>query len=111
MSKVIESPVKRFPGTITIPDYLTHPQAIAYWRSVTAASDLPRDTSTLVDMNYALLPGLCACVEKWDIQGLPMPISPETFPATPARPCRQLIQWAFGELRQVIEAADDIPNE
>ena len=110
MSQVKESPVKRFPGTITLPDFLNHPQAIAYWRGVQAARALPKDTATMMDVNYALLPGLCACVEKWDIIGLPTPVTADTFPATPVRDCRLLISWVDREIATLIKETEDIPN-
>ena len=109
MSKILTSPVAKFPGTITIPDYLTYPQAIAYWKGNEAARAIP-DTGSMVEVNYALLPGLFLCVEKWDIQGLPEPLTVDNFPATPPRACRQLIQWVHKSITELIKDVEEIPN-
>jgi hypothetical protein len=110
MSKVIESPVKRWPGTITLPDYLTYPQVVAFRKAVAEAKGLGEDAQLDV-YNYAMLPGLCICVERWDIAGLPEHVTAETFPAAPARASSQLLAWVINGVVALFKDAEEIPND
>lgn len=99
MSKIITSPVKEFPGTVTLSDPLTFPQAIAFENSRYAVRELER--KTMLTINYAMVPGILACVEKWDIRGLENPPQAETFPSTPGNPVAELLAWLIAELTKL----------
>ena len=71
MSKVITSPVKRFPGTVTLSDPLTFPQSLAVEDALDAAQELGE--VSVRRQNYTVLPGLMECVEEWDIEGKGFP--------------------------------------
>jgi len=112
MSKVIESPVKRWPGTVTLSDPLTFPQALAVEDALDAAKELGEEASQR-RQNYTILPGLLACVEEWHIEGKGFPKSPsaETFPSTPATPVAELIAWLIEEIIGLYYEAEPDPNE
>lgn len=109
MSKIIESPVKRWPGSITLPEYLTYPQVVAFRKAMADARALGEEAQVDV-YNYAMLPGLCVCVEKWNITGLPEQVTAETFPASPARASVQLLSWLIGQVTALFIEAEEIPN-
>jgi len=110
MSKIIESPVKRWPGTITLPEYLTYPQVVAFRKAMAEAKGLGDDAQLDV-YNYTLLPGLCACVEAWSIMGLPDKVTAEIFPATPARASASLLAWLISQVIEIFKDAEEIPND
>jgi len=111
MSKTIESPVERFPGTVTLSDPLTFPQALAMEDALEAAKELGE--TSVRRQNYTVLPGLIACVEEWNIDAEGFPANPtaDTFPSTPATPAAQLIAWLIEEIILLYYEAEPDPNE
>lgn len=124
MSKVLTSPVKRWPGTITIPDFLTIDQAIKWEEAVKRADSILPEcepfkkgeklTDKQVDNISAktsakwvgmILPGILACVESWNIG-----IDPNNFPATPPISRIKLISWIMSEISKLYEEENEIPN-
>lgn len=108
MSKVITSPVSRFPGTVTLSDPLTLPQAIAMEQALEAVRAL--ESPSQKQVNYTLLSGLCKCVERWEIKGYET-ITPDTFPATPPKASATLAAWLLEEVIALYQEAEEIPNE
>lgn len=102
MSKIITSPIKRFPGTVTLSDPLTFPQAIAWEKAIHAA----RECDTMLTVNAALLPGVLACVQEWDIKGLENPPQADTFPASPGKATAELVAWLVGEVSRLFDDAE-----
>ena len=109
MSTVHESPVKKFPGSVTIPDFLNYPQVLAFREAVQAAQELG-EGAKLVEYNHALLPGVIPCVEKWEIPSLPQVISADNFPVAPTQASQRLTAWLIGLVTALMNEADDIPN-
>jgi len=107
MSKIITSPVPKFAGTVTLSDPLTYPQVIAYERAVAAVRE---SATTLAEMHQAMLPGLFACVEAWNLAGLPDPVTPENFPATPRVASTKLVSWLVSEVAGLYGESEEIPN-
>jgi hypothetical protein len=105
MSKVIHSPVKKWPGTVTLQDPMLFP---AYMRLKDAleVSSATEDPATKMSLS---LPGVCACVEKWELAGLGE-VTPDTFPASPLRASAELFSWLMGEVVGLLSEAEDIPN-
>jgi hypothetical protein len=104
MSKIITSPVKRFPGTVTIADPLTYPQYFAFteaMRTVTKDDDIAHQEAMA-------LPGILKCVEAWDIP-VALPVTVDNFPSTPRQSVNRLLGWLIGEITRLIYEADD-PN-
>ncbi len=127
MSKVIQSPVKRWPGMVTLHDPLSYPQLIAWEDAINAA-----DKSELADearaknpdgkltlgaigarprLAQTVLPGILACVEKWELQSFPEIVTLDTFPSTPRMPALMLISWLMAEINKLYDDAGEVPNE
>lgn len=111
MPKVVLSPSSRWPGQVTLTSPMSLPQAITWERAIQSVQSLG-DSVTITEVNYALLPGICACVEKWELEGLGQ-LTPDNFPATPRAKSVELITWLTNEVSRVYvgeeEKAD--PNE
>jgi hypothetical protein len=132
MSKILTSPVKRWPGTITIPDFLTFDQAMAWEEALSNGKKLlPEiefeykddgsiDTSKLTEehlkffgMTHSLkyaneaLPGIKACVLEWNLKDF----DPENFPATPRQSRVDLIGWIISEITKLYKEENEVPNE
>jgi len=109
MAKIITSPTEKWPGTVTLSDPLSFPQALAFQDALEEARKLG-DNASAQQVNYLLLPGIIACVEKWGLDGIGTP-TPETFPATPALSSAKLIGWLVGEISQLYQEANEVPFE
>lgn len=134
MSKVVISPVKRFPGTVTLPSFLTFPQAIA-WEKAGKLNDTMYDTEegapdaegnptytrtrkaeyTGAEAAQSLIPGILACVEAWNIdwrlENVPATPTLETFPTTPRLSALNLVYWLASEINALYKEEDEIPND
>lgn len=110
MSKIITSPVKRFPGTIKLQDPLYYPQAMAMRNAIEAARELG-DNAQIIDYNHAMMPGVFACVEEWNITGVDKHPTPDTFPVTPSKSAGELTAWLISSVVGLYqEAEDEIPK-
>jgi len=105
MSKIIQSPVKRWPGTITIAEPLTMPQYMAWLdcNEAAKASDNNQKRPAI------FLPGILAVVEKWELANFPVAPTVDTFPASPAISAIKLIAALVGEIWEVVNAEDEPP--
>lgn len=110
MSRVIVSPVARWAGSVTLADPLTFPQLAAWQQAVQAASAAVERGAVQAEADGALLAGVCACVERWELAGLPAAVTPETFPATPRVASGRLLRWLIEQITALIVEADDVPN-
>ena len=97
MSKTIESPVKEFPGTVILPDYLTMPQALLYEKAVRDGSALIEESASQTAYDAVMVDAICGCVEEWNLEGLGQ-LSFDTFPSTPRAASAELVAWLFGEI-------------
>lgn len=109
MSKIITSPVKKWPGTVVISDPLTYPQLLAFRGSLEAARNGANDDWMAV--NYAVLPGVTACIEEYHLQGFPEQPTADNWPATPPTSSARLIAWLIGEINALMAEAEPDPNE
>ncbi len=111
MPKTIISPVKRFSGTVVLPDALTFPQYKAFddcYKAIKIARDEQMDKQA---QNQLALPGILACVAEWHLDHItPEQLTLETFPATPYVSVSNLLGWLFQEISDLIFEADDSPN-
>ena len=99
MPKIVISPSLRWPGQVSVSSPLTLPQALAWEKAIRNAQSIGGE-GTLTDYNYAVLPGICACVEKWELEGIDNP-TPDTFPATPRKDSVELITWLMNEVSRI----------
>jgi hypothetical protein len=110
MGKVIQSPVTRWPGTVTLSDPLSFPQSFAFEDGLEAAAALPEKHKKSIRRNHAaLLPGVCACVEAWELKGLPEVITPDNFPSTPIEDAASLCAWLIDAVLELHTGGGD-PN-
>ena len=87
------------------------PQALAWERAI-RDMQARTDDMTITDVNYAMLPAICTCVEKWELEGMEN-VTPDTFPATPRGKSIELITWLTNEISRIYvgEEAKADPNE
>lgn len=97
MPKTITSPVKEFPGTVILPDYLTMPQALAYERAIRDGSALMEQNATPAEYDALTVEAICECVQEWNLDGFEQ-LAPDTFPFTPRLASTELINWLFSEI-------------
>jgi hypothetical protein len=107
MSKVITSPVQRFPGTVTLPDFLTFPQAIAWEEASREAEALKKDGAVAARSIQAWTKGITAVVQEWNLTGF----SVEPFQSTPRAEVVRLCSWLIDEITRLYEDTDAIPND
>jgi hypothetical protein len=109
MSKVITSPVEQFSGEVTLHDPLTYPQLFAFQDAMDAATVLrEEEEASIYVWNYAILPGIFACVENWDLKNVSNGATPETFPSTPALASVETISWLVGEIASLVIEAETV---
>ena len=106
MGRTITSPVKKWAGTVTLADPLTFTAFIA-WNDAMREAHQYRTTDEkpgdYLRYSAAVLPGILACVEKWELQDF----SPDPFPATPRKSSDQLVAWLVREIRVVASEDED----
>jgi hypothetical protein len=106
MSKVLTSPVKKWPGTVTLADPLTWEQIIAWQDAVKDAQQHRGDNLRFL---AAMRPGLVACVEKWELKNFTPPPAP--FPATPTDSSGKLLVWLVREIGAIAnEVGEEDPK-
>lgn len=128
MGKIITSPVKRWRGTVTLSDPLTIPQVMAYEDAMRAGKEAALEHGNTVQVKnksgeeetqanffsarylYTILPGVCACVEKWELEGLPAVVTAENFPGSPKMDSARLLSWIIGEISKLYTEAEEVPN-
>jgi hypothetical protein len=107
MSAVITSPVKRWPGTVTIADPQSFPQFKAWRAALAAAQAVERAGGVQEDYDAALLPGILACVESWALAGnFPDVAGGKPFPATPRLSSNRLLIWLIDTIAAVANEAE-----
>jgi len=107
MSKVITSPVPRWPGDILLYDPLTEPQCAAIERALVDAEARSKaePPPTRSELDGILVPAVLLCVEKNDLTNWP-----GYFPATPKVSSAKLLAWLLEEILSLYKEADEIPN-
>ena len=119
MSKVIQSPVDHFTGEVTLSDPLSFPQVFAFRDAMAAGRALiqveedAEGDETEVDQleyNFAVLPGVLACVEKWDLDNMPASPELDTFPATPSLESNEMLSWLLGEVVSIFRRDEPDPE-
>jgi hypothetical protein len=102
MSKVIQSPVARYPGSVTLPDYYLFDRLIA-WEDAYDQAAAAEGVRKANEIAKAVLP----MVDEWHITGIDE--HPTQLPATPKVAVIELLTWLLGEITQVIRGEDDSP--
>jgi hypothetical protein len=107
MSRICASPVKKWPGTVIISDPLSYPQLLRFREALGAVGG----NDDWMAVNYAVLPGVMACIEEYHLQGFPEQVTAENWPATPPVSSAKLIAWLIGEINALMAEAEPDPNE
>src|SRR5687767_3844181 len=134
----LTSPVKRFPGTVIVPDYLTPEQVFAIEDCQFNARDYFKENTTeterlitnakgeevkAIESNSRFswlrfrshyIPAIVLCVKEWHLENFSLNghggASYETFPMTPAEDVSDLLEWVFSELVKIYNGASNVPN-
>jgi len=113
--RIIESPVERFKGTVQLSDPLTFPQVIAFQDAIRETMQViskdGKENVSLAKLHYGLLPGILACVEKWELENIPEKLTADNFPATPMTAAGELVDWLREEITMLVIEAESVPNE
>lgn len=129
MPKKISSPSSRWPGAVHFADPMNMSQALAWARAqrelnkyrviVPVINEKGEETFPFRDdllweeLHAALLPGIFACIDKWELEGFPDPVDISNFPASPARERSILVAWLIGEVTSIYAGTAEVedPNE
>lgn len=108
MGKVVVSPVKRWPGEVVLHDPLSLPMVAALERAISNARALVDPTKGEIDA--AMLPGVLACVESVNLQGVPPALGVDNFPGSPRKSSAELFAWLLREVTVIYseETADPL---
>ena len=103
--KIVESPVKKFPGSVTFRDPLPYTVILLYER---AARSLDIATG---DIGETFLPVLFAAISEWNLEGIPENPTTENFPGSPRGAINRLLAWLLKELTALYKGNEDTdPN-
>lgn len=103
--RIITSPVKRFPGTVVMPDALTFPQFIAWHKAINTSRPMGGAEGA-----HEIVKGLLVIVQEWHIENLPDPLTAENFPSTPTSSVSKLLAWLRDDVDNMLDEADEAPN-
>ena len=106
MTKIINSPVKKFPGSITLPDALPLAKVLAFDKAMRAASDLP-----IIERAAVCLDAIMDCIEVFQIKGQPDKPTSQTFLYTPAAAATDLYIWLLTSVTALVVGEKEIPND
>ncbi len=110
MGKIITSPVKRWPGTITIAYPMTLPQVALYQRAIIEIIEYG-DKITAIIQGAVLWRTLRPLIEKWNIKKLPFP-NEDNFPGYPKKAVDEFFIWFFKEINKAHkEAEEEVPKD
>ncbi len=106
MGKVVVSPVKAIPGSITL---ISPVPLDPYLDWVDTHSQLG-ESKRIKEQIAVMLPAVCELIEVASIEGLPANPTPADFgKLKPGAAAMELVIWLIGECRQIV-AAEDNPN-
>ena len=107
----VTSAAKSFRGTVHLPERLTFRQ-VAGWREAVSGlagmsvADVAADDAAIL----AILPALCAIIERCDVEGMPEHPTPDTWPATPRADAGLLIAQLIIAVTKIVAGEDERPN-
>ena len=108
---VIESPVKRFPGSVTLPDFPTYIQVLTFGKAYHQAR-ARGDEISMGEYIYITLPGMLPMIETWSIAGIPEhPSITDIEQMKPGRAVAELLAWLWSECVKVYAREEELPNE
>jgi len=102
----IDSPSKRYPGYVILPDDLTFPQVLAWEDATLEAGKTPGSFHKV----HAYIPGVLVCVQEWHIDGFPEPLTADNFPWKPPAAVIGLMSKIIAGVTDLIYEADEEKN-
>lgn len=116
MPKTITSPVKEFPGTITLKQPLMMEEALALEEAIDQVREMQKTYKaegkklSRIKTDAIYIPALCLCIEKAEIAGLDE--HPQKIPFTPRLASARFISWLVNELMTIYigEREESDPN-
>ena len=99
MSKAIQSPVRRFPGSVTLYDPVPYPNFIEWEKAI-------RVEGADLEKQLIMWGGVKAMVEKWEIAEFDI----EKPVATPRVAVINLLSWLVTEIGKIINEVEESPN-
>jgi hypothetical protein len=114
MSKIVVSPVARWPGEVVLPDPLSWDQYQAFVTALRQSGELAKQPGIdVAELDRVLVAGIVPCVEEWRLSGLPEGQGEDRIPPTPRSASNQLIGWLVAELSAIafdeVEAPKSLP--
>jgi hypothetical protein len=115
MSRKIEINTKTFKGSVTIADPITIPMALLIDEAMGPPPEKKeQDGNTkkvwLTPIDVRILPAVLACVEKWEVSGIPENVTEDTYPASPRADSHSVLMDIFNELMRVYFGDLNVPN-
>jgi len=106
MSKTVTCDIKRFAGTVTFADPLTYPQYITWKDAIEKARQNGNVDLTVPETALLILPGVLACVESFDVDGIHGMIAADQFPATPRLASARFVVWLINQVGEIVMGVD-----
>lgn len=103
MPRVIESPVKHYPGSVTIPDYMTYPQLGAWEEAMAAVGEHKENAIKALPPVWAAAREI---VTEWKLEG----VDPARPPATPRAAAIELAAWLINAINGLFDEEDIDPK-
>ena len=114
MSKTVTYKGAKFAGSVTFSDPLTLDQEAAFEIANGAYKEaqLRAGTPGAATSARAFLPAILACVEKWQLAGIPESVTIETWPLRPRAAMIELLAFLIGEIGKLYADSTDttVPN-
>lgn len=94
-------------------DPLTYPQYFAFEEAVEDMTSLFENGNepSLKRVQYVLLPGILACIDKFKLSNFPKSPTVDNFPATPAKDSVEVVEWLREEISLIVFGEVKVPNE
>ena len=109
----IESPVKKFTGSVTLPDYLNIGQVRAFEDAYFGDPNkvITEGERAFVSVSdEKMLPVILDIVLEWNLKGQPEQPTLETLVMTPQKVGHEMVSWISGELYKLWRG-EEVPNE
>ena len=110
MSKTVSFASEKWGGSVVFRDPLTIEQEAAWEYAIADFQAARGRGGGLSAQTAALWPGIDACVEKWELNGLPERITLANFPAHPKAERAKLIAWLVTNITELYNDSVTVPN-
>lgn len=108
MCKVITSPVKRWPGTVTLPDWYDWGRLGKWQDDWDHVSELQKAEEKSLLIIKAQSESIFPMIDEWHLTGILD--KPDRLPATPTDDALTLHRWLIGEINKVINGDEGVDS-